>query len=89
MKRTEPHHPHPNCMPLFEQLSEYIDRELDTPTCRDIEAHIEACKPCQVCLNTLEQTVNLCKNLERRQVPETFSLKLKTAVFDLVNKTPD
>lgn len=76
-------------MPLFEQLSEYIDRELDTPTCRDIEAHIEACKPCQVCLNTLEQTVNLCKNLERRQVPETFSLKLKTAVFDLVNKTPD
>lgn len=76
-------------MALFERLSEYIDRELDPPTCEDIEAHIRACKPCQVCLNTLKKTVDLCKNLEHRQIPETFSLKLKGAIFDLVNKKPD
>ena len=73
-------------MALFERLSEYIDKELDPPTCQEIEAHIAACKPCQVCLNTLKQTVELCKKLEHRQVPETFSLKLKDAIFDLVNK---
>lgn len=71
-------------MKLFEQLSEYIDRELDAPTCREIEAHIKACKPCQVCLDTLKQTVNLCRNLERHQVPETFSLKLKDTISGLV-----
>jgi len=73
-------------MALFERLSEYIDRELDAPTCREIEAHIKDCKPCQVCLNTLKRTVNLCKNLESRQVPETFSLKLKDAIVNLMNQ---
>ena len=74
---------------MFERLSEYIDRELDAPTCEDIEAHIRSCKPCQVCLETLKQTVALCKNLERRQVPEAFTLKLRGAIADLVNKKPD
>jgi anti-sigma factor RsiW len=86
MKPIDPHHSHENCLALFERLSEYIDRELDAPTCKDIEAHLQACKPCQVCLETLKQTVAFCRNLERHQVPETFSLKLKTAIFDLVDK---
>ncbi|WP_372680383.1 anti-sigma factor [Desulfosarcina sp.] len=89
MKQNDPHPSHENCLTLFERLSEYIDRELDAPTCKEIEAHIKACKPCQVCLETLKQTVALCGNLERRQVPETFSLKLKNAIFDLVNKKVD
>ena len=89
MKRNDPHHPHHNCVALFERLSEYIDKELDTPTCEDIEAHIKACKPCQVCLETLKQTVDLCRSLKQNQVPETFSLKLKGAIFDLMKKTPD
>ncbi|MBC2710058.1 MAG: zf-HC2 domain-containing protein, partial [Desulfosarcina sp.] len=84
MNPTDPHDSHQNCRALFERLSEYIDKELDAPTCKDIEAHIKACKPCQVCLGTLKQTVDLCRNLESHQVPETFSLKLKDAIFDLV-----
>jgi anti-sigma factor RsiW len=84
MKRTDPHHTHRNCLKLFEQLSEYIDRELDPPTCQEIEAHIKACKPCQVCLETFKQTVNLCRNLERHPVPEAFSIKLKAAISGLV-----
>ena len=89
MKRTDPHPSHQNCIELFERLSEYIDRELDAPTCKDIEVHIKACKPCQVCLGTLKQTVDLCRNLERRQVPEAFSLQLRGAIFDLVGKKSD
>ena len=87
MKQTDPHHSHENCIALFEKLSEYIDRELDAPTCREIEAHIQACKPCQVCLTTLQKTVDICKRLEHRKVPETFHLKLKDAILDLT-KSP-
>jgi anti-sigma factor RsiW len=86
MKRTNPHHPQRNCLALFERLSEYIDSELDTPTCKTIEAHIKACRPCRVCLQTLKQTVNLCRHLERRQVPETFSLKLKESILNMTKK---
>ncbi len=89
MKKNNPHHDHKNCLKLFERLSEYIDRELDDLTCQEIEAHIEACKPCQVCLETLRQTVNLCRNLERHQMPEAFSRKLKNAVDDLLESRTD
>ena len=84
MKPTDAAHSHENCLALFEKLSEYIDRELDAPTCLEIEAHIQACKPCQVCFGTLKQTVDLCKRLESRRVPETFQLKLKNAISDLM-----
>jgi anti-sigma factor RsiW len=86
MKPSDPNHPHSQCLALFEKLSEYIDRELDPPTCRDIEAHIQDCKPCQVCLGTLKQTIELCKHLEHRKVPETFHQKLKDAISDLAEK---
>jgi anti-sigma factor RsiW len=89
MKKNDPHHAHQNCMKLFERLSEYIDRELDAPTCQDIEAHIKACKPCQVCLDTLKQTVNLCRNLEHHQVPETLSRNLRDAIADLMKSKSD
>jgi len=76
-------------MALFERLSEYIDKELDPPTCDDIKAHIKACKPCKVCLDTLKRTVNLCNHLERHQVPEAFSLKLKQVISDLMKNQSD
>jgi len=84
MKKNDPHHKHQNCLTLFERLSEYIDRELDPPTCQEIEAHIKACKPCQACLETLKQTVNLCRNLKRHQVPESFSNRLKESISALM-----
>jgi anti-sigma factor RsiW len=89
MKQTDPNHPHHRCVSLFEQLSEYIDKELDPPTCDEIEQHIKDCKPCQVCLCTLQQTVAMCRKLERRQVPEVFSAKLKDIIGDLVNDRHD
>jgi len=87
MKKTDPQHPHHNCIALFERLSEYIDRELDVSDCEAIEAHIQACPPCMVCLKTLEQTVKLCKHLNSQQVPESLSLKLRTAINDLIGRT--
>jgi len=72
-------------MALFERLSEYIDKELDARTCKQIEAHIQDCKPCQACLNTLKQTVKLCKNLETHQVPEALTRRLKNALAELTS----
>jgi anti-sigma factor RsiW len=89
MNNNDSHHDHQNCLMLFERLSEYIDRELDAPTCKEIEAHIKACKPCQICMQTLKQTVNLCRNLERHKVPDTFSNQLQDAVSKLMQTPSD
>lgn len=89
MKRTDSGHLEHPCLALFERLSEYIDQELDTPTCNHIEAHLEACQPCRICLDTLKQTVNLCRHVARVQVPESVSLKLKAAICAMVNGNRD
>jgi RNA polymerase sigma factor (sigma-70 family) len=88
LDRTDLDHPHYRCLSLYEHLSEYIDKELDTRTCRDIENHIKACRPCQVCLDTLKQTITLLKHMENVQVPEVFSLKLKALVSKVMPPLP-
>ena len=76
------HHPE-RCREMFEKLSEYIDRELDEVTCKDIEEHAQNCIPCQVCLGTLKQTIDLCKEMKPEPVPEDFSARLQDIISGL------
>jgi anti-sigma factor RsiW len=76
-------HDHSKCIELFEKLSEYIDDELDEMTCKDIERHVKECAPCNACLETLKRTMELCKNLENKPVPEAVSSRLKSLIQGL------
>ena len=80
---TNPHHPHEDCLKLFERLSEYLDRELDDATCQEIEAHLGECPPCKVCMETLKRTVDLCRNLKQQKVPPDFSQRLQELIQQL------
>jgi len=71
------------CLAMFAKLSDYIDNELDDLTCRDIERHARECIRCQMCLETLKRTIDLCRNAGDKPVPETFSLKLKEFIQNL------
>lgn len=35
-----------DCAELLAKLNQYIDGELDSSSCVDIRAHMEACSPC-------------------------------------------
>lgn len=76
-------HDHKSCLEMFEKLSEYLDNELDSMTCEDIERHAAACISCKVCMETLKRTVDLCKNLDAPPVPETFSRRLRETIAHL------
>jgi anti-sigma factor RsiW len=77
-------HPHDkDCLAMFEKLSEYLDRELDELTCRDIERHLAACVPCKVCLQTLKRTVALCRNVEADPVPAALSGRVRDLIRQL------
>lgn len=47
------------CKQLLGSLSEYIDGELQTELCAEIEAHLKDCDNCRVVVNTLRKTVEL------------------------------
>ena len=80
---TSDDHDHTQCLEMFEKLSEYLDRELDELTCKEIERHVTECVPCKVCLETLKRTVALCRNVEADPVPTALSGRLKDLIREL------
>lgn len=74
---THDSHPHQDCLKMFEKLSEYIDKEVDEMTCREIERHAKSCIRCEVCLEMLKRAVELCRRVESHPVPESLSARLK------------
>ena len=52
-------HSHQNCQSLLGSLSEYIDGELPSELCAEIEKHLEGCDNCRIVLNTTRRTIDL------------------------------
>jgi anti-sigma factor RsiW len=76
-------HDHRRCLELFSRLSDYIDREMDEGERREIDAHITECLACFSCLQSLKQTIALCKQTGVQPVPAVFSQKLQSMVQEL------
>ena len=80
MARDE--HDHQYCVAMFEKLSEYIDGELDSAACKEIESHIELCAACKICLATLKTTILLCGSITSKPVPPSFSQRLEALLLE-------
>lgn len=62
------HNPdHDHCCDYLQQISEYIDGELDPELCKQLEEHMESCTNCTVVVNTLKRTIELYQNEENGQ----------------------
>lgn len=55
------HHHDSNCQEILANLNDYIDGDLDSELCSLLESHLETCTDCQIVLNTLEKTIELCQ----------------------------
>lgn len=84
---TSEHHDHRHCLALFEKLSEYIDNELDEATRREIEAHLEDCIQCKVCLETLKRSVAICRHSTPQSPPASLSRRLAAMIARLEVET--
>ena len=68
---------HLNCETLLSSLSEYIDGELSTKVCREIEKHLAGCENCRVVLNTTQRTIDLVQSpTEAVTVPDDVRERL-------------
>ncbi len=74
-------HLHENCQALLGTLSEYIDGELPTELCREIEKHLEGCDNCRVVLNTTKRTIDLV----RVPVDEDMPADIRERLFKRLN----
>jgi len=51
-----------NCLSVLESLSDYIDDDLEEESGDEIDLHLGACESCQAFVNTLQRTVELCRD---------------------------
>jgi anti-sigma factor (TIGR02949 family) len=78
------------CKKLLEELSNYIDHDIEASICDEIEKHIDGCSPCQVFIDTLRQTVKIFKEqCPQREVPEDTKKKLRERLMEKKKKVMD
>ena len=58
-----------DCKQLFAVLSEYLDTELPPADCDAIRAHVANCPPCVKFVESLEQTIQLCREGTNTELP--------------------
>jgi len=68
------------CSKQIQHIADYIDGELDEGLCRELEEHLEGCRNCRLMVDSLRQTVILCSEGVREELPESISTKLNDAV---------
>lgn len=50
---------HESCQHLLDSLSDYVDGELQTNLCAQLERHLENCTNCKIVVDSLRKTVYL------------------------------
>lgn len=74
-----------SCRDYISNLADYIDGELAPELCEEIKAHIGECKDCRIMVDTLRQTVTLC----REGKPERLPLSLESRLNALLKQRWD
>ena len=69
-------HAHQNCQALLGSLSEYIDGELPSELCKEIEKHLEGCDNWRILLNTTRRTIDLVQLPVEENVPDDVRERL-------------
>lgn len=62
-----------DCQDVFAKLSEYLDRELPSGACADLDRHIAGCEPCIRFIESLRKSVSLTRELGEVERPEPLS----------------
>ncbi len=68
------------CEQVTQYLSDYIDNELDEPLAESARQHIATCTHCHILLDTTEDTITLCREQEKRVIPEASRLRIVSEI---------
>lgn len=75
------------CEDLIQNLSDYVDDELDPELCSELEEHLRDCKNCRLMLDTMKMTIKLCKDGECKELPADLNKKLNEQLAKCWKKT--
>ena len=66
-----------NCRHMLGALSDYVDGELASELCAELERHLQTCPNCTVVVNTLRKTVELYQETDEEDaLPQAVRQRL-------------
>lgn len=77
---------HEGCMKHMEQISEFLDDELDECACAEIRVHLQKCMQCRECVESLRKTVEVLKRLPRETIPADIKLRLRASLRECLDR---
>ena len=65
------------CPDYINDLNDFLDGTISPELCAEIEAHFGDCPNCRIMVDTLKQTVILCREGSKETLPPVIEEKLK------------
>jgi predicted anti-sigma-YlaC factor YlaD len=60
----------------LDQVSDYIDGDLEKALCAELEAHLAECSNCRVMVDTVRKTITLYQDQAPAQLPSDVEVRL-------------
>lgn len=64
------------CPDYVNELNDFLDGTLDPETCAEIQAHLGECPNCRIMVDTMRQTVALCREGKKEPLPPALEDRL-------------
>ncbi|MBM4121284.1 MAG: anti-sigma factor [Nitrospira sp.] len=74
-------HSRSQCLKILRRLSAYLDNDLSVSVCDEIRKHLGACPNCEVFVNSLRQTVSLCRHMDVAPLAPSFKARLRGEIL--------
>lgn len=84
--RTPHRHSKVRCRKILRTLSEYLDNDLPKSVCREIRKHLDLCPKCEVFVQTLKRTINLCQKSDVARLTESDKTKLRKEILSAASR---
>ena len=79
-------HTKAGCIKILQRLSAYLDDELTTDLCKEVRAHMGVCPKCEVFLDSLRQTISLCRHFEASSLSPSKKLQLRREIQKAISR---
>jgi anti-sigma factor RsiW len=71
-----------SCQRVLQELSNYIDNEVNAGLREQIENHLKSCRRCSVVLDTTKKTIRIYSDEGVLEVPAGFNQRLRSLFLE-------
>lgn len=68
------------CSEFLQELTSYLDGQLDARTKAELEDHLSWCHNCYVVCDTTKKTIEIYRDSELYELPEDLRTRLRSAI---------